>query len=44
MTIEEKLGLMSLKVFGDLSDATKEEIRRGRWGSLYSGGTPSPRG
>jgi beta-glucosidase len=40
MTIEEKLGQMSQRVFGDLSDATKEEIRRGRWGSLYSGGTP----
>ena len=41
MTIEEKLGQMSQKVFGDLSDKTKEEIRQGRWGSLYSGGTPA---
>lgn len=41
MTIEEKLGQMSQKVFSDLSDKTKEEIRRGRWGSLYSGGTPA---
>jgi beta-glucosidase len=41
MTIEEKLGQMSQKVFSDLSDKTKEEIRQGRWGSLYSGGTPA---
>src|ERR1035441_8179545 len=41
MTVEEKLGQMSQALFGDLTDERKEEIRRGRWGSLYGGGTPA---
>jgi len=41
MTIDEKLGQMSQRVFGDLTDKDKEEIRQGRWGSLYGGGTPA---
>ena len=39
MTVEEKLGQMSQALFGDLSDGRKEEIRRGRWGSFFGGGT-----
>ncbi|HUB24759.1 MAG TPA: glycoside hydrolase family 3 N-terminal domain-containing protein, partial [Tepidisphaeraceae bacterium] len=40
MTIEEKLGQMSKEGFPkDLPDASKAEIRAGRWGSLYNGGT-----
>jgi beta-glucosidase len=41
MTVEEKLGQMSQALFGDLTDQRKEEIRQGRWGSLYGGGTPA---
>ncbi|HEX3748881.1 MAG TPA: beta-glucosidase BglX [Bryobacteraceae bacterium] len=41
MTLEEKLGQMSQSLFGDLNDKEKEEIRQGRWGSLYGGGTPA---
>ena len=41
MTVEEKLGQMSQALFGDLTDKQKDEIRHGRWGSLYSGGTPA---
>ncbi len=41
MTIEEKLGQMSQALFGDLNDKQKDEIRHGRWGSLYGGGTPA---
>src|ERR1700729_1335699 len=41
MTIEEKLGQMSQTLFGDFTDKTKDEIRHGRWGSLYGGGTPA---
>jgi beta-glucosidase len=41
MTVEEKLGQMSQTVFGDLTDQRKEEIRQGRWGSLFGGGTPA---
>src|SRR5580698_1492453 len=41
MTVEEKLGQMSQALFGDLTDKEKEEIRHGRWGSLYGGGTPA---
>jgi len=41
MTVEEKLGQMSQALFGDLTDQRKEEIRNGRWGSLYGGGTPA---
>jgi len=40
MTLQEKLGQMSQAVLRDLSDMTKEEIRQGRWGSLFGGGTP----
>ncbi len=40
MTIEEKLGQMSQAVFPDtLTDKWKDELRKGRWGSLFSGGT-----
>ena len=41
MTLEEKLGQMSQAVFGSLTDQRKEEIRKGRWGSLFGGGTPA---
>jgi beta-glucosidase len=41
MTVEEKLGQMSQAVFGDLTDQRKEEIRQGRWGSFFGGGTPA---
>src|SRR5262249_22160434 len=41
MTVEEKLGQMSQALFGNLSDQQKDEIRAGRWGSLYGGGTPA---
>ncbi len=41
MTIEEKLGQMSQTVFTGLTDKLKDEIRKGRWGSLMSGGTPA---
>src|SRR5664279_320576 len=43
MTLEEKLGQMSQDVFRGLADKTKEEIRQGRWGSLFGGGTPAQR-
>ncbi len=43
MTLEEKLGQMSQDVFGQLNEARKTEIRRGRWGSLYGGGTAAER-
>jgi beta-glucosidase len=39
MTLEEKLGQMSQTTFGRLDDQRKEEIRKGRWGSLFGGGT-----
>jgi beta-glucosidase len=40
MTLQEKLGQMSQTGFpAALSDKWKEEIRAGRWGSLYNGGT-----
>ena len=39
MTVEEKLGQMSQTIFGNLTDQRKEEIRRGRWGSFFAGGT-----
>ena len=41
MTVEEKLGQMSQTLFGNLTDGRKEEIRRGRWGSFFGGGTPA---
>src|ERR1035441_4253290 len=41
MTLEEKLGQMSQDVFRGLADQTKAEIRQGRWGSLFCGGTPA---
>lgn len=41
MTIEEKLGQMSQSSFPKgLPDRAKGEIRRGRWGSFFNGGTP----
>jgi len=43
MTLEEKLGQMSQAGFGRLTDRRREEIRKGRWGSLYGGGTPAER-
>ena len=40
MTLEEKLGQMSQNTFpGGLSDKAKDEIRQGRWGSFFNGGT-----
>jgi beta-glucosidase len=39
MTLEEKLGQMSQTTFGRLDDKRREEIRKGRWGSLFGGGT-----
>jgi beta-glucosidase len=41
MTVEEKLGQMSQALFGDLTDLRKDEIRHGRWGSFFGGGTPA---
>jgi beta-glucosidase len=42
MTLEEKLGQMSQAVFpAGLPDRSKEEIRKGRWGSFFNGGTPA---
>lgn len=41
MTVEEKLGQMSQALFGNLTEKQKEEIRNGRWGSLYGGGAPA---
>src|ERR1035441_3960248 len=43
MTLEEKLGQMSQAVFGTFTGKTREEIRQGRWGSLYAGATPEQR-
>src|SRR5271157_4131926 len=41
MTIEEKLGQMSQTSFPKgLPDQAKNEIRKGRWGSFFNGGTP----
>jgi len=41
MTLEEKLGQMSQSSFPKgLPDHAKEEIRNGRWGSFFNGGTP----
>lgn len=40
MTLEEKLGQMSQAPFPEgLPDSAKEQIRRGRWGSFFNGGT-----
>ena len=39
MTLEEKLGQMSQTAFPDITDDVKAEIRKGRWGSYYNGGT-----
>jgi beta-glucosidase len=39
MTLEEKLGQMSQNAMTGLSNELKEELRRGRWGSLFNGGT-----
>jgi len=39
MTLQEKLGQMSQNAMTGLSSELKEEIRRGRWGSLFNGGT-----
>ena len=41
MSLEEKLGQMSQTSFGRLTDQRKEEIRKGRWGSFFNGGTPA---
>src|SRR3954452_3446929 len=41
MSVEEKLGQMSQAAMTGLSAQLKEEIRRGRWGSLFNGGTPA---
>jgi beta-glucosidase len=41
MTIEEKLGQMSQSSFPKgLPQRAKDEIRKGRWGSFFNGGTP----
>jgi hypothetical protein len=34
---------MSQATFGRLTGQRQEEIRQGRWGSLYGAGTPSER-
>src|ERR1035441_9259051 len=34
---------MSQAVFGNFTGKTREEIRQGRWGSLYAGATPEQR-
>jgi beta-glucosidase len=40
MTLEEKLGQMSQAAYPRrVDDAFKDQIRRGRWGSLFNGGT-----
>src|SRR5499427_5659416 len=40
MTLEEKLGQMSQTTFPrGLSTTARDEIRRGRWGSFFNGGT-----
>jgi beta-glucosidase len=39
MTLEEKLGQMSQNAMTGLSNELKAEIARGRWGSLFNGGT-----
>ena len=41
MTLEEKLGQMSQVSLTRLTDKTREEIRQGRWGSLYGGAAPA---
>lgn len=41
MTIEQKLGQMSQARFPQgLPERAKDEIRKGRWGSFFNGGTP----
>ena len=40
MTLEEKLGQMSQAAYpGKIDDRFRDEIRRGRWGSLFNGGS-----
>jgi beta-glucosidase len=40
MTLQEKLGQVSQTAFpATLDDKTREEIRKGRWGSFFNGGT-----
>ncbi|MGC8639946.1 MAG: glycoside hydrolase family 3 N-terminal domain-containing protein [Isosphaeraceae bacterium] len=40
MTLEEKLGQMSQAAYpGKIDDRFKDEIRHGRWGSLFNGGS-----
>src|SRR5262249_13962975 len=40
MTLEEKLGQMSQTTFPrGLPTTARDEIRRGRWGSFFNGGT-----
>ena len=40
MMLEEKLGQMSQAAYpSKIDDRFKDEIRRGRWGSLFNGGT-----
>ena len=43
MTLEEKLGQMSQATFDPLNDQKKEEIRKGRWGSLFGVTNPAVR-
>ncbi len=45
MTLDEKLGQMSqsTSMATPLSDAIKEEIRKGRWGSFLNAGSPADR-
>jgi len=41
MTLEEKLGQMSQTLFPTaVTDEIRDEIRKGRWGSFFNGGTP----
>ena len=45
MTLEEKLGQMSqsTSLASPLSDAIKQQIRQGRWGSFLNAGSPADR-
>lgn len=39
MTLEEKLGQMSQTAFPEINDKIKQEVKAGRWGSFYNGGS-----
>lgn len=40
MTLEEKLGQMSQTGFPRFDEDLKKQVRSGRWGSFYNGGSP----